>query len=193
MTFSEFGRQIRSNNSDGTDHGTAAPLMLFGPCVKPGVLGDNPQISLDSEPQAGVPMQYDFRSIYATVLRDWIGVGESDIYDILNPEVQFLPLIEGCSLSTAIQQEMFTETHFRLYPNPASAFTTLEWQSNGQAWTATLLDKWGHEVQVWKGPKASKQLMTQRINLAPVPAGHYFIHLRQGNQSVTRAIALQGF
>ncbi len=192
MTFSEFGRQIRSNNSDGTDHGTAAPLMLFGPCVKPGVLGDNPQISLDSEPQAGVPMQYDFRSVYATVLRDWIGVGESDIYDILNPEVQFLPLIEGCTLSTAIQQEVFTETHFRLYPNPASSFTTLEWQSNGQAWTATLLDKWGHEVQLWKGPKTSKKLMTQRINLAPVPAGHYFVHLRQGNQSVTRGIVLQG-
>lgn len=192
MTFSEFGRQIRSNNSAGTDHGTAAPLMLFGSCVKPGVLGENAQITEDSEPQAGVPMQYDFRSVYATVLKDWIGVDESTIFEILNPEVQFLPLIDGCSLSTAIQQEVFTETHFKLYPNPASRFTTLEWQSDGQAWTATLLDKWGHEVQVWNGPKGSKTLMKQKINIVAVPAGHYFIHLRQGNQSVTRGIAIQG-
>ncbi len=192
MTFSEFGRQIRSNDSLGTDHGTAAPLMLFGSCVKPGVLGENAQIIVDSEPQAGVAMQYDFRSVYATVLKDWIGIDEATIFDILNPEVQFLPIIEGCSLSTAIQQEVFAETHFKLYPNPAYRYTTMEWQSDGKAWTATLLDKWGHEVQVWNGPRSVKQVMSQRINIAPVPSGHYFIHLRQGNQSVTRGIVLQG-
>ena len=43
MTFSEFGRQIASNESLGTDHGTAAPLFLFGSCVKPGFTGQNPR------------------------------------------------------------------------------------------------------------------------------------------------------
>jgi uncharacterized protein (DUF1501 family) len=192
MTFSEFGRQIRSNNSAGTDHGTAAPLMLFGSCVKPGVLGENAQITLDSEPQAGVPMQYDFRSVYATVLKDWIGVDASTVFEILNPEVQFLPLIEGCSLSTAIQQEVFAESQFKLYPNPASRFTTMEWQSDGKAWTATLLDKWGHEIQTWSGGKGFRQLMAQQVNLPALPAGHYHINLRQGNQSVTKSISIQG-
>ena len=190
MTFSEFGRQIRSNDSLGTDHGTAAPLMLFGPCVKPGILGDNPQIQVDSEPQEGVAMQYDFRSVYATVLKDWLGLSENTVYEILNPEVQFLPLIEGCSLSTAIQQEVFKDVHFKLYPNPASSNTTMEWMSTGDAWTATLLDKWGHEIRSWKGSRGSKQLLSQKIDLPSIPSGHYYLHLRQGNQSVTKAIAV---
>ena len=174
----------------GTDHGTAAPLMLFGSCVKPGVLGDNAQISVDADPQEGVAMQYDFRSVYATVLKDWIGLDESTIFEVLNPDVQFLPLIEGCSLSTAIQQEVFTDVHFKLYPNPASQFTTMEWMSSGQPWSASLLDKWGHEIQTWSGSKGTRQLMAQRINLPAVPSGHYYINIRQGNQSVTRGIVL---
>lgn len=190
MTFSEFGRQIRSNDSMGTDHGTAAPLMMFGSCVKPGVLGDNAQILVDADPQEGVAMQYDFRSIYGTVLRDWLGVAESDIYDILNPDIQFLPLIEGCSLSTAIQNEVFLDVHFKVYPNPAVAFTNIEWISSGDAWTATMLDKWGHEIRTWNGGKAYKKAVTHSLNIPMVPAGHYYIHLRQGNQSVTKGLVV---
>ena len=190
MTFSEFGRQIRSNDSMGTDHGTAAPLLMFGSCVKPGVLGDNAQILVDADPQEGVALQYDFRSVYATVLKDWIGLDETTIYEILNPQVQFLPLIEGCSLSTAIQQEVFTEVHFKLFPNPASTYTTMEWLSDGKAWTASLLDKWGHQITTWKGGTGSKVKAAQRIELPPVPSGHYYVHLRQGNQSVTRGIMI---
>ncbi len=190
MTFSEFGRQIRSNDSKGTDHGTAAPLFLFGSCVKPGILGENPQLDINSDPQEGVAMQYDFRSVYATILKDWLGMSENTIYEILNPEVQFLPLIEGCSLNTAIQQEVFLDLHFRLYPNPASSQTTMEWISNGQPWTATLLDKWGHQIKVWNGARGSNKIVTQQIGLPAVPSGHYYIHLRQGNQSVTKGLAL---
>lgn len=39
MTFSEFGRQIRSNGSSGTDHGTAVDVFMFGSCIKPGLTG----------------------------------------------------------------------------------------------------------------------------------------------------------
>ena len=44
MTFSEFGRRIKSNSSLGTDHGAAAPLFVFGKNVSPGVVGNNPVI-----------------------------------------------------------------------------------------------------------------------------------------------------
>ena len=44
LTFSEFGRQIASNGSMGTDHGDAAPVLLFGACVSSGIVGANPQI-----------------------------------------------------------------------------------------------------------------------------------------------------
>ena len=44
MTFSEFGRTIVSNGSNGTDHGTAAPMFVFGNKVDASVLGSNPNI-----------------------------------------------------------------------------------------------------------------------------------------------------
>lgn len=188
MTFSEFGRQIRSNDSRGTDHGSAAPLMLFGPCVKPGVLGSNAQIIPDADPQEGVAMQYDFRSVYGTIMKDWLSMSAEDIYTILNPEVQFLPLIEGCSLFTAIQQEVFTDVHFKVYPNPASTYANIEWLSNGESWSAMMMDKWGHEIKSWKGPKGYNRLVTHSIEIPQIPSGHYYIHLKQGNQSVTKGI-----
>lgn len=190
MTFSEFGRQIRSNDSTGTDHGTAAPLMLFGPCVKPAILGDNAQIDTASDPQEGVALQYDFRSVYGTVLKDWLGLSETEVKAILSPDIQFLPIIEGCTIFTAIQNEVFKDVHFNIYPNPASSNTTLEWISNGSPWSATMLDKWGHEIRTWSGSKGSNNLVSQKVSLPIVPAGHYFIQLRQGNQSVTKGIVV---
>lgn len=190
MTFSEFGRQIRSNDSMGTDHGTAAPLMLFGSCVKPGVLGQNAHIIPDADPQEGVAMQYDFRSVYGTVLKDWLGMSAEDVYSVLNPDVQFLPLIEGCSIFTAIQNEVFPEVHFKVYPNPASDFTSIEWLSNGEAWSATLMDKWGHQIKSWTGTLGASRLVSHSLGLPRIPSGHYYINLKQGNQSVTKGVMI---
>ena len=83
MTYSEFGRRIRSNFSNGTDHGTAAPLILFGSCVLPTIHGDNPEITEDVDAQEGLPMQYDFRSVYGSVLADWFEVDENIINEVL--------------------------------------------------------------------------------------------------------------
>lgn len=60
MTYSEFGRRIRSNGSLGTDHGTAAPMFVFGSCIKNQILGDHPEIDTQVEIDEGVAMQFDF-------------------------------------------------------------------------------------------------------------------------------------
>ena len=96
MTYTEFGRRIRSNGSFGTDHGTAAPTFLFGECVVPGILGVNPSISNNVSQDEGVPMQYDFRSIYGTILKDWFEVPQSTIDDLLFENFQSLPIISPC-------------------------------------------------------------------------------------------------
>ncbi|TAL48530.1 MAG: DUF1501 domain-containing protein, partial [Chitinophagaceae bacterium] len=74
MTFSEFGRRIKSNSSLGTDHGAAAPLILFGEYADTKVLGDNPVIPANATVNDNVPFQYDFRSVYASVLEKWFCV-----------------------------------------------------------------------------------------------------------------------
>jgi uncharacterized protein (DUF1501 family) len=73
LAFSEFGRTVKENASYGTDHGTAGPVFLAGPGVRGGLAGAAPSLSdlAEGEPK----MTVDFRSVYATVLRDWLGLG----------------------------------------------------------------------------------------------------------------------
>lgn len=70
LTFSEFGRRVAENASRGTDHGTAAPLFAVGPAVKGGVYGTHP--SLDDLDEGNLRFATDFRSVYATVLEEWL-------------------------------------------------------------------------------------------------------------------------
>jgi uncharacterized protein (DUF1501 family) len=77
MTFSEFGRRLRENASQGTDHGAAAPMFLAGGKVKPGLLGKYP--SLTDLDEGDLKFTTDFRSVYAAVLEQWLGVAAEPI------------------------------------------------------------------------------------------------------------------
>ncbi len=100
-TYSEFGRRIRSNSGFGTDHGTAAPMFLFGACANNQILGDayaiDPQVGIED----GVPMQFDFRNVYGTILSQWLGASETDVRNIIFPEFQSLPMFKQGCLPTA--------------------------------------------------------------------------------------------
>jgi uncharacterized protein (DUF1501 family) len=72
LSFSEFGRRVAENGSAGTDHGTAAPVLLAGPGVRTGVLGTYP--SLTDLEDGDLKQSIDFRQVYATLLEDWLGV-----------------------------------------------------------------------------------------------------------------------
>jgi uncharacterized protein (DUF1501 family) len=77
LTFSEFGRRVQQNASNGTDHGTAMPLFVLGGKVKGGVYGAHPSLSdLD---HGDLMFNTDFRSVYATVLDKWLGRSSTQI------------------------------------------------------------------------------------------------------------------
>jgi uncharacterized protein (DUF1501 family) len=76
LCFSEFGRRAAENGSQGTDHGTAGPVLLAGPGVRPGLVGAAPRLTdLDD---GDLKMGLDFRRVYATVLADWLGLPARD-------------------------------------------------------------------------------------------------------------------
>jgi uncharacterized protein (DUF1501 family) len=77
MTFSEFGRRARENGSKGTDHGSAAPILLLGGKVKAGVVGAHP--SLSKLEMGNLQHHTDFRQIYASILDGWLGVSSKEI------------------------------------------------------------------------------------------------------------------
>jgi uncharacterized protein (DUF1501 family) len=89
MTWSEFGRRVAENGSRGTDHGSAAPVFIVGTPVKSGMYGEQP--SLTSLVDAGnLKFSTDFRSVYQTMIRDWLGGDSTAVLGASFPDVKFL-------------------------------------------------------------------------------------------------------
>jgi uncharacterized protein (DUF1501 family) len=91
MTYAEFGRRPRENESNGTDHGTVAPHFIAGGRVRGGLYGAAPALSrLDGN--GNLPVGVDFRELYATVLGPWWGL---DATSILRGKFQPLPILRA--------------------------------------------------------------------------------------------------
>jgi len=72
-TFSEFGRCAKENGSLGTDHGTLAPMFIFGKSAAAGVRGTNVNLkNLTSDNQLQ-GQQFDYRQVFTSILQDWLG------------------------------------------------------------------------------------------------------------------------
>jgi uncharacterized protein (DUF1501 family) len=88
LCFSEFGRRVRENSSQGTDHGAAGPTFVVGGAVKGGAYGQYP--SLTELHRGDLVHNVDFRSIYATILDRWMQV---DSNALLKRKFAHLPFI----------------------------------------------------------------------------------------------------
>ena len=78
MTFSEFGRRVEQNASNGTDHGTANNILIYGGKLKKaGFYNEAPDLSqLDN---GDLKYQIDFRDVYATLLDKWLDMNNAQI------------------------------------------------------------------------------------------------------------------
>ncbi|RKP52636.1 DUF1501 domain-containing protein [Trinickia fusca] len=91
MTYAEFGRRVRENQSNGTDHGTVAPHFVAGGRVRGGLYGVPPMLArLDGN--GNLPVGVDFRQLYATVLGPWWGL---DAASVLRGRFEPLPLLRA--------------------------------------------------------------------------------------------------
>lgn len=91
MTWSEFGRRVAENGSRGTDHGAAAPLFVIGKPVRGGLLGEPPSLTSLID---GGNLRYttDFRSVYQSLIRDWL---QGDPGPVLGGSFPELALLRG--------------------------------------------------------------------------------------------------
>lgn len=184
MTFSEFGRQIRSNASFGTDHGTAAPLIVFGDCVKQGVFGANPKIDSNITAQEGVPMQYDFRSVYASILIDWMGADEDAIRNVLFSDFQRIPFLKNCSAPSATT-DSDQAFYASLSPNPCSSNTYLNFVNHGRYVHVSLFNALGYQLTVAVNKTLSHGAHEIAFDLSPYPSGSYYVRIAIDNQVQT--------
>ncbi|MBK8079226.1 MAG: DUF1501 domain-containing protein [Saprospiraceae bacterium] len=189
MTYSEFGRRIRSNGAYGTDHGTAAPLFLFGSCIENQILGDHPEIDTQVGIDEGVPMQYDFRDIYGTILKDWLGLQENDVFDVLYPDFQALPLFkESCLTVSSTTNNLSQDAEINVYPNPTVDKVQLSYFSKDQQSVVRVFDSAGGflmSTSVFGSKMSQHQIM---IDLSAFKPGSYFIHIRNKEFSKTKKV-----
>ena len=79
MVYSEFGRRVAANSSDGTDHGTAGPVLVAGARVRGGFHGEQP--SLTDLDHGDLRPTTDFRDIYAALLAGVLGADPGRVLD----------------------------------------------------------------------------------------------------------------
>ncbi|MFN0034830.1 MAG: DUF1501 domain-containing protein [Saprospiraceae bacterium] len=185
MTFSEFGRTIGSNASIGTDHGAAAPLFAFGKNVIPGIIGNNPAIPNDPLVSYDVDMQHDFRSVYASALKDWFGIANPE--SILGQTFPILPIFKAGSVGTQVLHKS-EATNVSNYPNPFHGTTTFTFTTEGGYVVISLVDLSGRVLQtVAEGnyPSGLHRVTFSRGDLRP---GNYFYQVKVNGSTVTKQL-----
>lgn len=184
VTFSEFGRKAIQNGSNGTDHGTLAPMMVFGKHVEAGVVGDH--IDLQNLDTTGAPAQSpnnDYRQVFTSLLQDWLGASSDalvatqfDPYESIK-----LPLVTASHIvppechdpfinAVGIEDNLF---QFRAFPNPTTGLFRLDFVLNRPS--ETMITVYGIQGQLVFREELSTSSGQQQlvVDLSEQPAGIY--------------------
>ena len=196
MTFSEFGRRIVSNASLGTDHGTSEPIIMFGTKVKAGIMGTSPVLPATPTVNDNIPLQFDFRSVYASVLKDWFGASPAELQvaitgTITNPltsSVVASGAIAGAGSGGNLPREYSLEQN---YPNPFNPSTVIRYELPGGA--NVLLDVYnsvGERVATLVDGPQGAGIHEVNFNGGSLASGMYLYRLKAGSYQETRKMLL---
>lgn len=190
MTISEFGRRPDENGSNGTDHGAAAPLMLFGPGLNGnGFIGNHPSLtSLDNN--GNLVYNIDFRQVYATVMQEWLCIDAAVVNQaLLGSSYERVDLGFGCSGTIDDGPDTIGFEHFALYEdnktiikirNPETQHTVVKLYNIIGQEVSTLKNEMlmagEHEIDV-------KQAVGSRL-----ATGQYIYRISVGNNNFSKSI-----
>lgn len=193
MTFSEFGRRIKSNSSGGTDHGAAAPMFIFGDAVKSGITGSNPFINSMVNTNDNLPMQYDFRSVYASILQNWFCVPADTLNKVMLKDFQQLDLIKGafaCSDATSGGNQTAGTKIISNYPNPFVGATTIEIKVKAGHALVQVFDVQGRIIKTLLDtvlPEGTHYIPFEDEGWGP---GVYYARLQNGSNQQVRSMLI---
>jgi uncharacterized protein (DUF1501 family) len=177
MTFSEFGRQIASNGSKGTDHGDAAPMFLFGACINAGVVGPDPMIDAAIDVQVGVPMQIDFRDVYASILKDWFEVPATEVQSIFDHTVNFYQVLGACNVG--LEEQEFEKEGVLIFPNPAVSYSTIRLKTENEWVKIEVLDLDGRIVKEVADANMDQGTHYIQFEIGDLMPGQYIVTIKK--------------
>jgi len=193
MTYSEFGRRIKSNSSTGTDHGAAAPMFLFGSNIESGMLGVNPTIPANATVNDNIPMQYDFRSIYSTLLEKWFCLDKTVVDSLfppnINSQLQSLSIIKAGACSGITQPPPTSgDVLITNSPNPFTSSTTIKFKTAGGHTFIQIIDTLGRVIRVLADREYTAGTYTLDFNSDGLPTGIYYARFQNGVTQQVRAM-----
>lgn len=192
MTFSEFGRRIKSNSSKGTDHGVAAPMFVMGSQVQTGIIGKNPDIPSNLSVNDNVAMQFDFRSVYSSILKDWFCVSDSERNNILFKNFQTLPIVNHNCSSTGITDYQQNQERLKIaiLPNPMVERSEVRITIPNGYTRLHLIDPEGRFVKtIFEGKLDAGEHRFSLDNEGFAP-GNYYIYLQQTDAQRTESLVI---
>jgi uncharacterized protein (DUF1501 family) len=194
MTFSEFGRRIKSNASAGTDHGTAAPVFVFGAKVSGGVVGANPVLPAAATVNDNIPMQYDYRMVYASIMRDWFGASVAEVQSVLPDHTSTLSLIQSSAVLGVADGGSAVPAGFMLeqnYPNPFNPTTNIRYQISDIGYVKlAVYDLLGREVAVLVDQDMVPGRYSVTFDARNLASGAYFYRLDAGTFRATKRMTV---
>ena len=190
MTYSEFGRRIKSNASGGTDHGAAAPLFVFGKNVRGGIFGNNPTIPTTLTAGDNIPYQHDFRTVYNSILKYWFCVKETENRQIMLKEYPTLNLINASACAAEMNNPVFEKNAMIVaYPNPFTQLSRIEFKTEGGHTLVQLLDGSGTVIKLLVDATYSYAGMNSTTVLgSDLKPGVYYIRIQNGIHQYVKTI-----
>ncbi|PCJ66438.1 MAG: hypothetical protein COA58_06580 [Bacteroidetes bacterium] len=191
MTFSEFGRRIISNGSHGTDHGSSAPLFMFGKNIKSGITGTNPTIPVNASANDNLEMQTDFRSIYSTILQDWFCLDEATSDSVLLHDFDKLDLVEDSCKTTSVQRlrnQKAGDAYVTNYPNPFGDHTSIKYYSDGGLVYLEIIDTQGKTISTLVNSQIPRGTHEVNFDAMGLPSGTYYCKYQNGMIAQTRSL-----
>lgn len=193
VTFSEFGRRVFENGSSGTDHGTAAPMFVFGQALHGGLIGNGPDLT-NLDPAFNLIAGIDFRSVYGGLLRDWFGMRQGEVDHLFNGAYPVLNLFNS-SISTSsediasLPQQVTLDS---IYPNPMNKDAQVVFTLNEPGPVKlSLVDLLGREVTAHDMgilQRGSHELSFRVPEIAAT--GTYILRLQHKTTSLARPIQI---
>lgn len=170
LVVSEFGRRLRRNNSQGTDHGSAGCAFVIGERVKGGMIGAYPSLT-DLTRRGDLRFNTDFRSLYATVVDEWLA---ADPDAILGPSPGRLDLLRGGPAGTGVAG--FLDVDRSRYYAGALAWASTTGVVNGTSPTTfhpnRPMTRAEFATIVWR--YAGEPAPSRPSRFADVPAGSFY-------------------
>ncbi|MEM9835418.1 MAG: DUF1501 domain-containing protein [Bacteroidota bacterium] len=193
MTISEFGRRPEQNGSRGTDHGSAAPLFVFGNGLNGnGILGGIPDLQ-DLDQYGNIRHTVDYRSVYATIMNYWLCLDTNVVNELLGNDFE---RVDGMGLfcetvSSTSNPARATDINLQAYLSGGQMVVSYDLPNTGNV-LLRMHDSLGRVVS---SPFNGRQYVgpqTMRLPLSAInwAAGVYIVSVETGGYTYSKKVGL---